>query len=237
MSTPFSKKFLNFFNFFRDNFKYGGDGLASIFIRTFILYIFLAICMKIMGKRQIGELEINELVTTFVISEVAALPIADPDIPLLNAIIPILLIVCLEIIISSVKNKSEKLKKYIEGEPTFLIYRGKMLQDALADNRISVNELLTEARVQGIADIGDAEYAVLEQNGKISIFEKNSAKRFSQAVIIDKEINHNSLKMLGYDETWLNSKLECKKITKDDVFLMTATPSGDINIILKEAKR
>ena len=96
--------------------------MASIFIRTLIIYLFLSISLKIMGKRQIGELEVGELVSTLVISEVAALPIADPDIPLMNAIIPVLFIVCLEIIISSLKNKSEKLKKYIEGEPIFLIY-------------------------------------------------------------------------------------------------------------------
>ncbi len=190
--------------------------------------------MKIMGKRQIGELEINELVTTFVISEVAALPIADPDIPLLNAVIPILLIVCLEIIISSAKNKSEKIKKYIEGEPIFLIYRGRLLQSALADNRISVNELLCEIRLQGIADINDVEYAVLEQNGKISLFEKKYSESFTQAVIIDKEVNKKSLELLGFDEEWLARELEKKGATQGDVFLMTANKNGDTNIIKEE---
>ena len=230
------KKILNFFFFFRYTLKYGGDSLASIFIRTFILYIFLAICMKLMGKRQIGELEINELVTTFVISEVAALPIADPDIPLLNAVVPILLIVCLEIIISSAKNKSEKLKKCIEGEPIFLIYRGKLSQRALADNRISINELMCEIRLQGIADVNSVEYAVLEQNGKISIFEKENSKNFTHAVIIDKEINKDSLKLLGYDEGWLSSELARRKVTKNDVFLMTANKNGDTTIIIKEER-
>ncbi len=192
--------------------------------------------MKLMGKRQIGELEINELVTTFVISEVAALPIADPDIPLLNAVVPILLIVCLEIIISSAKNKSEKLKKCIEGEPIFLIYRGKLSQRALADNRISVNELMCEIRLQGIADVNSVEYAVLEQNGKISIFEKENSKNFTHAVIIDKEINKDSLKLLGYDEGWLSSELARRKVTKNDVFLMTANKNGDTTIIIKEER-
>lgn len=210
--------------------------MASIFIRTFILYFFLAVCMKIMGKRQIGELEINELVTTFVISEVAALPIADPDIPLLNAIIPILLIVCLEIIISSAKNKSERLKKYIEGEPIFLIYQGRLSQKALADNRISVNELMCEIRLQGIADINSVEYAVLEQNGKISLFEKNDSENFTQAVIIDKEINKSSLELLGYDEKWLSAELLRRGVDKNDVFLMTVNKKGTTNIIIKEEK-
>ena len=203
---------------------------------SFLLFLTVTVMLRFMGKRQIGELEINELVTTFVISEVAALPIADPDIPLLNAVIPILLIVCLEIIISSVKNKSERLKKYIEGEPIFLIYRGKLSQRALADNRISINELLCEIRLQGIADVNSVEYAVLEQNGKISLFDKKCGDAFTQAIIIDKEINEKSLELLGFDDEWLSSKLKCKGVDQNDVFLMTANRNGDTNIIIKEEK-
>ena len=144
--------------------------MASIFIRSIIIYVFLGFSLKMMGKRQIGELEVGELVSTLVVSEVAVLPIADPDVPLLNAIVPIVLVVCLEIIISSVKNKSEKLKKCIEGEPVFLIFRGKLIQSALADNRMSVNELLCEVRMQGIANINDVYYAVLELYSAEGVF-------------------------------------------------------------------
>ena len=167
--------------------------MASIFIRTLIIYLFLSISLKIMGRRQIGELEVGELVSTLVISEVAALPIADPDIPLMNAIIPVLFIVCLEIIISSAKNKSEKLKKYIEGEPIFLIYKGKLQQKQLKENRISVNELLCELRMQGCADINDVCYAVLEQNGKLSVFENDES--FTHTLIIDKTVNEKVIKI------------------------------------------
>ena len=207
--------------------------MAAIFIRSFILYFFLAVCMKLMGKRQIGELEINELVTTFVISEVAALPIADSDIPLLNAVIPILLIVCLEIIISSGKNKSERLKKCIEGKPVFLIYEGKLSQKSLSENRISINELMCEIRLQGYSDLSDVKYAVLEQNGKISTFDKKS-KKFTHAVIIDKEVNDDALKLLGYDSEWLANALKARGIDKSEIFLMTANKDGEITIINKE---
>ena len=161
--------------------------MASIFVRTVIIYVFLSVSLKFMGKRQMGELEISELVSTLVISEVAALPIADPDIPLLNAVVPVILIVCLEIIISYAKNKSEKLKKYVEGEPIFVIYRGKLRQSALSDNRISLNELLCELRMQGVGDINNVYYAILEANGKLSVFEKNNKGSFSHNVIIDTE--------------------------------------------------
>jgi uncharacterized membrane protein YcaP (DUF421 family) len=187
-----------------------------------------------MGKRQLGELEVGELVSTLLISEVAALPIADPDIPLMNAVIPILFIVCLEIVISSIKNKSERLKKYIEGKPIFLIYKGKLKQNALAENRISINELLCETRMQGFGDINDVYYAVLEQNGKLSIFEKKENNSFTHTIIVDAEINSSVLDRLGYDEIWLKNQLKMHEVKKDDVFLMTVNDEGKTNIIKKE---
>lgn len=148
--------------------------MASILFRTVLVYLLLTLVLKIMGKRQIGELEVSELVSTLLISEIASLPIDDPDIPLLNAVIPILFILCMEIILSSLKNKLPLLKKWVEGKPVYLIYRGKLRQKVLDENRISINELLSEMRLQGIADIQDVAYAVLEQSGKISMIQKAS---------------------------------------------------------------
>lgn len=207
--------------------------MASIFVRTLIIYLFLSISIRIMGKRQIGELEVEELVSTLVLSEVAALPIADPDIPLTNAIIPVLFIVCLEIIISYTKNKSSVLKKYIEGEPIYLIKQGKLLQSELKRNRISVNELLCELRIQGIADISEVDYAVLEKNGSISVFKKNETP-LSYALIIDGEVNEKSLAQLGRDEKWLNKKLLETGICASEVFLLTANDGDILYIIRKE---
>ena len=214
----------------------GGDFLASIFVRTLIIYLFLSISIRIMGKRQIGELEVEELVSTLVLSEVAALPIADPDIPLTNAIIPVLFIVCLEIIISYTKNKSSVLKKYIEGEPIYLIKQGKLLQSELKRNRISVNELLCELRIQGIADISEVDYAVLEKNGSISVFKKNETP-LSYALIIDGEVNEKSLAQLGRDEKWLNKKLLETGICASEVFLLTANDGDILYIIRKENEK
>ena len=214
----------------------GGDFLASIFVRTLIIYLFLSISIRIMGKRQIGELEVEELVSTLVLSEVAALPIADPDIPLTNAIIPVLFIVCLEIIISYTKNKSSVLKKYIEGEPIYLIKQGKLLQSELKRNRISVNELLCELRIQGIADISEVDYAVLEKNGSISVFKKNETP-LSHALIIDGEVNEKSLAQLGRDEKWLNKKLLETGICASEVFLLTANDGDILYIIRKENEK
>ena len=210
--------------------------MASIFIRTIIIYILATISLKAMGKRQLGELEISELVSTLLISEVASLPIADPDIPLMNAIIPVIFIVCLEIIISTFKNKSEKLKRFVEGEPTFIIYQGTLRQEALKKHRISINELLCEIRMQGIGDINDIYYAILEQNGKLSVFEKKDSVNFTHTVIIDKEINKNRVKALGYNEVWVKKQLDLHKIKQRDVFLMTVDDSGNTYIIKKDEK-
>ena len=208
--------------------------MASLFVRTLIIYILISISLKAMGKRQLGELEISELVSSLLISEIASLPIADPDIPLMNAIIPVVFLVCLEIIVSFAKNKSEKLKKYIEGEPTFLIYRGTLRQDALKKHRISVNELLCEIRMQGVGDIKDVYYAILEQNGKLSVFEKNNQVNFSHTVIIDKETNEKSIASLGYNESWLKKQLKKHGVNQNDVFLMTVNDNGDTYIIKKD---
>ncbi len=209
--------------------------MASIFIRTVFIYLFLSISIKIMGKRQIGELEISELVSTLVLSEVAALPIADPDIPLMNAVIPVISIVCLEIIISSLKNRVERLKKYVEGEPTYLIYKGNLNQEALLENRISINELLSEMRTQGSYDIRGVDYAILEQNGKLSVFENKEKKSFAHPLIIDRHIDENSLRLLGYGEEWLNLVLKENNISSEEIFLMTIDEGGYINIIRKES--
>jgi uncharacterized membrane protein YcaP (DUF421 family) len=210
--------------------------MAAIFFRTIIIYCLLSVLIKLMGKRQIGELEVSELISTLLISEIASLPIADSDIPLLNAVIPILLIVSVEIILSALKNKSEKLKKFVDGVPTFLIYRGKLRQYELRENRISVNELISELRQQGVGDISDVYYALLEPNGKISILEKGEKENLAHSIIIDTEADLVALKSLGYDEMWLKKTLDKNRVKKKDVFLMTLDDTGAVNIILKEEK-
>ena len=105
--------------------------MISVFIRTIIVYFFLSLLLKIMGKRQIGELEISELVSTLLISEIASIPIADPKIPLLYAIIPALFIAFVEIGIAALKNKSEKIKRAVEGKSEYIIYKGRLQCDVL----------------------------------------------------------------------------------------------------------
>ncbi len=210
--------------------------MASILVRTIIIYILLSFSLRIMGKRQLGEMDVVELVSTLLISEIASIPIDDPDIPLLNAIIPILLILSAEVILSTVKNKSEKLKESLEGKPLYIIYKGRLLQDALRENRISVNELLSEMRSQGIGDISEVNYAILEQNGSLSLLKK-AENDMAHTLVIDGHIMVDDLKSLGYNERWLEKEVAARKTRLEKIFLMTVTDEGDVNIILKEEKR
>ena len=207
--------------------------MASVLIRTIIIYIFLSIALKLMGKRQIGELETGELISALLISEIAALPIDNPDIPLSSAIFPTLLIITLEILLSFIKNKSNRLKRAVDGEPAFIIYKGRLRQEVLRANRISMNEVLSELRVLGVGDISDADYVILEQNGKLSVLKKNQDK-MAHALIIDGEINEATLKSLGYNHEWLNKRLAEQSCKADELFLMTVGDDGTINIIKEE---
>lgn len=207
--------------------------MTSIVVRTVIIYLLLSISLRIMGKRQLGELDVGELVSTLLISEIASIPIDDPDIPLLNAVIPILFILAVEIILSTIKNKSERMKGLIEGRPEYIIYKGRLLQRSLSNNRISVNELLSEMRSQGIGDIEEVYYAAIEQNGSLSILKKDDSV-MAHALIIDKMIIEDNLKYHGYDRVWLSRRLEEAGVRQEEVFLMTINDEGKINLITKE---
>ena len=204
--------------------------LASILIRTAIIYLFLSVIMKMTGKRQLGELEVEELISTFLISEIEFFPIEDPDIPVLNAIITILIIVCLEISISFFKNKSNLLKRVVGGEAVYIIYKGRLLQSALFKNRISIEELLSAARQNGVGSISDIRYAIIEPNGKISIVENGITK----VLISDGEPNKKTLKSLGYNDAWLKKQLDAAGARLSDVFFFGIDDDGKTTLLRKE---
>ena len=210
--------------------------MISILIRTILIYLILTLCLKIMGKRQIGELEVSELVCTLLISEIASAPITDTSIPFLYTLIPIIFISSTEVIISLIKNKSQRVKRVVEGEPCFIVFRGRLMQQALFDNRISINEVLTEMRIQGIGDFFDINYAILEQNGKLSILKKEDADNTSIPIIIVGKIERENLKLMGLCDNWLSKRLTELKLKSNEVFLLTVDEKLNINYIKKENK-
>ena len=190
--------------------------------------------LKVMGKRQIGELEVSELITTLLISEIGALPISDKDIPLIPSIIPILFIASAEVLISFWKNKSAAVKQIVEGDPVYIIYKGSLRQKALKENRISINEVLTEMRIQGIADIGEIRYAILEQNGKLSFLKQSDSPNITNALVIDTKPDKANIKAAGVSVEWVEEKLQERGTMLSEVFLMTVNESGNISIIKKD---
>ena len=204
--------------------------MAIIALRCIIIYVLLTFAMRITGKRQIGELDVGDLVSTLLISELAAIPIDDPDVPLLNAVIPILIIVSLEIIISALKNRWRPLKKAVEGRPVYIIYKGRLLEEALVNNRISINELLAEMRGAGIFDITEVEYGIIEQNGKLSLFKKTDTA-FAHTLIADGEIMTETVKRLRAEGV---IKKALKDTDAEDIMLLTLDDSGDVNTIRRK---
>ncbi len=208
--------------------------MASILIRAIIIYLLLMVALRLMGRREIGQLDASDLVSTLLISELAAIPIDDPDIPLMNAVLPILLILSLEVILSTIKNKSVRLGRAIDGDACFIIYKGRLSQRALRENRVSLNELLSALRSQGIGNISDVEYALLEQNGTISALQ-SAQTQMAHPIVMDGEVMKNTLSALSRDEAWLKAELKKRKTDLSDVFLMTMTDGGKIDLIKQEA--
>lgn len=222
--------------------------LTILFFRTIVIYTLLSVTLRIMGKRQVGELEVSELVSTLLLSEIAALPIENPDIPFLFGLIPILFIFSIEIIITYLKNKWEPLKRLFESRPVFLIVRGEILQGELLRMRISINELVGECRLQGVSDLSDIEYAVLEQNGNLSLLLKSEklpltpdsasgkSDEIMHPVILDGCINRESANILGIEEQKIHAICKRNRCTVSEVFLLTLADSGEYRLIKKDRK-
>ena len=197
--------------------------MISVLFKSFLIYFLLVIFIRMTGKRQIGELQLSELVTTLLISEVASAPITNPDIPVLYGILPGVLMISLEILLSFLVTKVSFFKKLLDGSPSFLIRAGKIDQKELLRQRISVDELLSNIRLQNVSSPQNVNYAVLEQNGHLSVFpfQTEDEPVYAHALIVDGEVRHSVLRSLGYDDNWLSARLKARHLTPDRVFLFT----------------
>ena len=150
--------------------------MLTILLRTLIVYVILIVTMRLMGKRQLGELEISELVTTLLISEIASLPIVEQKLPLVYAVVPLVTILTLEVALSILLLKCPRLKNVASSRPSILIRGGKIDQGEMRKSRISIDELISEVRQAGFSTLDEIDYAIVEQNGKISILPKKRAQ-------------------------------------------------------------
>ena len=222
--------------------------MLTAFIRTIIIYVALNISMRVMGKRQIGELELSELITTLLISEIASLPITESNIPFSLALIPILTLLLLEMTSSLLIVRYPRISKLLTTRPMTLIKDGMMLQKNMKEAKISTEELISELRMNGITDTRAVMYAILESNGKICVIPKVSAspptsddlkipvtEKGIYHIVIDKSvINSHALDELMLSEANIASILKKSGIGLDEVFLMTMSDNGDYQIIRKE---
>ena len=217
--------------------------MTLLFFRTLITLSLLFAVLRFLGKRQLGELETSELVSTLLLSELAALPIENPDIPLLYALIPILLISTLEVVFSHLKNKCNPLKSIFESKPLFLIENGEIKQKALVGARLSLNELLSECRQQGVGDLSDVDFAILEPNGQLAILIKpekqplpcdGKESETMHSVVVDGRIDTDGLRILGIDEGRIGEICKRKRTAVDEIFLLTLGKSGSYHLIRKE---
>lgn len=223
------------------------EKMTNIILRTIIIYLFLFTIMRLMGKRQLGELEVSELVSTLLISDIAALPITDRKIPLLYAIIPILIITAFEISLSILLTRVPSVKNLISARPSTLIERGRINEKEMRRNRISIDELLSELRQKDVSDLDEVDYAIMEQNGKLTVIKKKSyspptlkdigikveENGISHIIIADGRIDRYGLKKAKKTHQWLTGYLSAKKLSPSDIYLMTLDDLGKPYIIKK----
>lgn len=219
------------------------------FVRALVLYILIILGVRLMGKRQVGELEPSELVLSLIIADLAAVPMQDFGIPLLTGIFPILTLLCATMLLSVLTMKSIRFRTLLCGRPSVVIQNGTLDQREMARNRLTVDELMEELRNQGYHDLSSVHYAVLETNGRLSILPYAAQQPptaanlnvtveepgLSMVVINDGHLLEHNLSQQGYDRTWLKQKLEEQGCSsEEEVFLMTVNHLGQVFFVRKE---
>lgn len=202
--------------------------MLVIIVRTLILYIVVVVSVRIMGKRQIGEMQPSELVVAIMISDLASVPMQTIDIPLLAGVVPVLTLLVGEVTMSFISLKSKRLRRYITGEPSIVVYNGHINEHELERMRFNLNDLLEQLRLSGCPDISKVRVAVLETNGQLSVLESSKDESgLPYMLIADGEINRSELERAERTEKWLKSKLNCDP---KDVFSAMLDTSGKLHI-------
>ena len=190
----------------------------KIIIRMSFFYVFIILIYRIMGKREVGQLGIIDLIVSILIAELVAISVEDLKVSILYSVIPIICLVIFELILSYASLKSSSLKNLLEGKPTFIIKNGQVNYKEMIKNKYGLDDLLTQLRLSGYKSIFDIEYAILENNGHLSIFPYNKLRISSSLpmpVIVDGKIQYDTLKNIDMD---VNKMLLSKKIDVNDVF-------------------
>ena len=217
-------------------------------VRAIILYVVLIFTIRLMGKRQIGEMEPTELVVTMLLADLASVPMQDIGIPLVAGVVPILTVLALELMLSALSMRSIRLRKLLCGAPEILIRNYKIDQAALRRSRIHADELTELLRQKGVVDLNTVQYAILETNGTLSTLidsryvpapakaagVKTQPQELPVTLISDGRVLSHNLPLAGKTRAWLDETLQKSGLQSRQVFLMTLEPSGKLYLVRKE---
>lgn len=220
------------------------------FFRAIFLYVVVLIVMRLMGKREIGQLQPFELAISIMIADLASIPMADSGVPITNGIIPILGLLVMHLIISVINLKSIKARQIICGKPQILIYRGKIDEEALIKERFTINELEERLRGNNVMNLGDVEYAILETSGQVTVIQKPEKRTtipedfnikpeyegIPYDLVIDGKIMNENLIKIGKNQKWLQNQVEKFGFRPEDALIVTFDGKGQIFCQKKEAK-
>lgn len=223
----------------------GGREMFIVFFRAMILYLVIVVSMRLMGKRQLGELQPSELVVTVLLSNIATLPVENVNIPMIIGVIPIFTLVSLDVILSHLSMKFRPLRRAMCGSAKIVISDGRIDQKMLRDLRFSVDDLMQSLRSQQVFDLSQVQLAVVETTGQISVYQKKDAQTVTcsdlkikgedidppQLVIDSGQLIKRSLSDLGFDRKWLDGILKKQGRKVKDIFLMTCDSDGKTVIV------
>ncbi len=224
----------------------------EIFFRTIFIYLVVLVLIRLMGKREVGELSAFDLVVAIMIAEVAVFPMEELDTPLYIGIVPVLTLVGAEIFFSFLCLKSQLVRRVINGSPSVIISRGEIMEKEMRKLRYNVNDLLEQLREKDVVDISDVQYAILETSGELSVILKSEKKPLTPSdlnlkvpeeeipatVIIDGEVQRENLEIMGLDEACLGEKLKKEKgVSISQVLYASLESSGEMYVSLKERSR
>ena len=220
------------------------------FFRSIVLYIIVLIVMRLMGKREISQMQPFELAISIMIADLASIPMTEIGIPIFNGIVPILGLLLMHLVISVINIKSITLRKFICGKPSILIYRGKIDEKVLKKERFTINELQERLRRNNIFNLGDVEYAILETSGEVTVIQKPEKRGtipedfqivpeyegIPYDLVIDGKVMYKNLEKLGKDEKWLEKQLVSFKIKPEEALIVTIDGKNQIFCQKKEGK-
>ena len=218
------------------------------FVRSIIIYIIVLIVMRLMGKREIGQLQPFELVISIMIADLASIPMTDPGVPIFNGIVPILGLLAMHLVITVLNLKSVNIRKFTCGKPTILIYRGKIDEEAMKKERFTISELQERLRGKDVFNLGDVEYAILETNGEISVIQKPEKRNTTPEdfnitpeyeglpydLVVDGKVMYENLTKIGKNEKWLANQIKKFNTKAEDVLIATIDGKGNFFCQAKE---